>query len=165
MLTWCRSAVNRASLPVAAIRRTRPRSLSAPCPALGPGRVSLVAFPLADPLPSTTSAAPPWTLFGSRVAGSISAPGSHGSRRDTLASPGSSHQPSVRADPLPVGEQTGLAFLQPGPPPLEPFEGPQPPILLPSPAPQVGVDALQEGIHHGPVIATVIVHPSDDDGV
>src|SRR5512132_320817 len=65
MLTWCRSAVNRASLPVAATRRTRPRSLSAPCPALGPGRVSLVTFPLAGRLPSTASAAPPWALFGS----------------------------------------------------------------------------------------------------
>ena len=45
-----------------------------------------------------------------RVAGGIAAPGSHGSGRDTLASPGSSHQPSVRADPLPVGEQAGLSF-------------------------------------------------------
>ena len=57
--------MNRASLSVCATRRTRPSSLSAPCPALGPGRVSLAAFPLADPLPSTTSAAPPWALFGS----------------------------------------------------------------------------------------------------
>ena len=32
-----------------------------------------------------------------RVAGSVAAPGSHGSRRDSLPSPGSSHQPSVRA--------------------------------------------------------------------
>jgi hypothetical protein len=36
--------------------------------------------------------------------GGISPPGSHGSRRDSLPSPGSSHQPSVGADPLPVGE-------------------------------------------------------------
>src|SRR5204863_9797961 len=45
--------------------RTRPSALSAPCPALGPGRVSLVVFPLAGRLPSTASAAPPWALFGS----------------------------------------------------------------------------------------------------
>jgi hypothetical protein len=63
--TWCSSAVNRASLSVRAIRRTRPSSLGAPCPALGPGRVSLAAFPLAGRLPSTASAAPPWALFGS----------------------------------------------------------------------------------------------------
>jgi hypothetical protein len=57
--------VNRASLSVAATRRTRPSSLSAPCPALSPGRVSSAAFPLAGRLPSTASAAPPWALFGS----------------------------------------------------------------------------------------------------
>jgi hypothetical protein len=53
---------------------------------------------------------------------------------------------SVRADPPPLGEQAGLSVLQPGPPPLEPLEGPQPSVLLPSPAPQVGADAPQEGI-------------------
>src|SRR5208282_2588744 len=37
----------------------------APCPALGPGRVSPVVFPLAGRLPSTASAAPPWALFDS----------------------------------------------------------------------------------------------------
>jgi hypothetical protein len=37
-------------------RRTRSGSLGAPCPALRPGRVLPVAFPLADPLPSTASA-------------------------------------------------------------------------------------------------------------
>jgi len=49
-------------------------------------------------------------IIPGRVAGGIAAPGSHGSGRDTLASPGSSHQPSVRADPLPVGEQGWLSF-------------------------------------------------------
>jgi hypothetical protein len=57
--------VNRASLSVAAARRTRSSSLGTPCPALCPERVSLAAFPSADPLSSTTSAAPPWALFGS----------------------------------------------------------------------------------------------------
>ena len=57
--------MNRASLSVRAIRRTRPSSLGAPCPALRPGRVLPAAFPLADRLPSTASAAPPWALFGS----------------------------------------------------------------------------------------------------
>ena len=57
--------MNRASLSVAATRRTRPSSLGAPCPAPSPGRVSLVVFPLAGPLPSTASAAPPWALFDS----------------------------------------------------------------------------------------------------
>jgi hypothetical protein len=57
--------VNRASLSFRAIRRTRSRSLDTPTPALSPARVSLAAFPSAGPLPSTTSAAPPWALFGS----------------------------------------------------------------------------------------------------
>jgi hypothetical protein len=57
--------VNRASLSLVATRRTRPSSLGALCPALGPERVSPVVFPLAGRLPSTTSAAPPWALFGS----------------------------------------------------------------------------------------------------
>ena len=64
-VTWCRSAVNRASLSFRATRRTRSRSLGALSPALCPGRVSPAAFPLADPLPSTVSAAPPWALFDS----------------------------------------------------------------------------------------------------
>ena len=107
--TWCRSAVNRASLSVAATRRTRPSSLSAPCPALSPGRVSPAAFPLAGRLPSTTSAAPPWALFGS-FAGSTRPsdfsrssitglrpwpsphdPPLHHDRRVTVRSPGSQH--------------------------------------------------------------------------
>ena len=37
--------------------------IGTPCPALSPGRVALAAFPLAGPLPSTTSAALPG-LFG-----------------------------------------------------------------------------------------------------
>ena len=57
--------MNRASLSFCATRRTRSSSLDTPCPALCPGRVSLAAFPLAGPLSSTTSAAPPWALFGS----------------------------------------------------------------------------------------------------
>jgi len=48
-----------------ATRRTRARSLGALVPALCPERVSLAAFPSADPLPSTDSAAPPWALFAS----------------------------------------------------------------------------------------------------
>src|SRR6266704_6020003 len=48
---------------------------------------------------------------------------------------------SVRADPGPVSEQSGLSFLQPFPPLREPLVGPQPSILLPCPAPQVGADA------------------------
>ena len=129
--------MNRASLSVAATRRTRPSSLSAPCPALSPERVSPVVFPLAGRLPSTASAAPPWALFGSfsgstrpsdfsrssitglrlwpsphdpplhhdrRVTvvgspGGIAPPGSHGSRRDSLPSPGSSHRPVSSCGP------------------------------------------------------------------
>jgi hypothetical protein len=55
--------VNRASLSFRATWRTRARSLGALVPALCPERVSLAAFPSADPLPSTDSAAPPWALF------------------------------------------------------------------------------------------------------
>ncbi len=72
---------------------------------------------------------------------------------------------SGRADPLPLGEQIGLSFENPSPPPLEPLVGPQPSILLPSPAPQVEVDAPQEGMQHGPVVPAVIVHPPGDNGV
>ena len=60
--------MNRTSLSSRATWRTRSRSLDTPIPALRPGRVSLAAFPLAGPLPSTTSA-PAITagLFGSFV--------------------------------------------------------------------------------------------------
>jgi hypothetical protein len=43
----------------AAFAGLRASELSTPCPALCPGRVSPVVFPLAGPLPSTASAAPP----------------------------------------------------------------------------------------------------------
>ena len=56
-------AVNRTPLSFCAARRTRSSSLGALDPALSPERVSLAAFPSADPLPSTDSAAPPWALF------------------------------------------------------------------------------------------------------
>ena len=55
--TWCSSAVNRASLSLRAAWRTRSSALSAPCPALCPGRVLLAVFPLASPLSSPASAA------------------------------------------------------------------------------------------------------------
>ena len=56
--------MNRASLSLRATRRTRSSSLDTLTPALRPGRVSLAAFPLAGPLPSTTSAATEVALFG-----------------------------------------------------------------------------------------------------
>jgi hypothetical protein len=102
--------VNCASLSVAATRRTRLRSLSAPCPAPCPGRVSLVMFPLAGRLPSTISAAPPWALFDSFCGttrpsdfsrSSITGlrpqpcphdPPLHHDRRVTMRSPGSQHE-------------------------------------------------------------------------
>jgi len=55
--------------------------------------------------------------------GGIAPPGSNRSRRDSLPSPGSSHQLSERADPLPLGEQVGFPLEEPGPPPLEPLVG------------------------------------------
>jgi hypothetical protein len=55
--------VNRASLSCCATRRTRSSALGAPGPALCPGRVLLAVFPLASPLPSTTSAATTVALF------------------------------------------------------------------------------------------------------
>ena len=106
--------MNRASLSVAATRRTRPSPLSAPCPALGPGRVSPVVFPLAGPLPSTDSAAPPWALFASftgttrpsdfsrssitglRPWPSPHDPPLHHDRRVTVRSPGSQHEEITR---------------------------------------------------------------------
>ena len=63
-VTWCRSAVNRASLSLRATWRTRSSSLDTPCPALRPGRDSLAAFPSARPLSSTASAAASTALFG-----------------------------------------------------------------------------------------------------
>src|SRR5918997_1127140 len=64
-----------------------------------------------------------------------------------------------------MGEQAGGSCEHPGPPPTEGLVGPQPPVLPPGPAPQVGVDALQEGIERGPVEPAVVVDPPGDDGV
>ena len=55
--------------------------------------------------------------------------------------------------------RSGSRSVTPGPPRLEPLEGPQPLVLLRGPAPQVGVDALQEGIQLRPVELAVVVHP------
>ena len=63
-MTWCSSAVNLASLSLRATSRTRSSPLGTPGPALRPGRVELSVFPLASPLPSTTSAAADAALFG-----------------------------------------------------------------------------------------------------
>ena len=65
MSTWCRSAVNRASLSRFAACRTRSSPCDTRVPALGPERVVLAVFPLVSPLPSTASAAP--ALFGGFV--------------------------------------------------------------------------------------------------
>src|SRR6266542_1654583 len=54
---------------------------------------------------------------------------------------------SERTNPSPMGEQAGFSLEEPGPPPLEPLVGPQPPVLLPSPVPQVEADAPEVGIH------------------
>ena len=56
--------MNRVSLSFCATSRTRSSPLDTLSPAPCPGRVLPSAFPLADPLPSTASAAPPWALFG-----------------------------------------------------------------------------------------------------
>jgi hypothetical protein len=56
--------VNRASLSFCAARRTRSSAPDTPCPALCPERVLLAVFPLASPLPSTTSATGFPVLFG-----------------------------------------------------------------------------------------------------
>src|SRR3954471_12698148 len=73
--------------------------------------------------------------------------------------------PSGRADLRPMREETGLAVLESGPPAHESLMGPQPSVFLPGPAPQVGVDAPQEGHHGGAVEPSVVVHPPGDDGV
>src|ERR1039458_6303037 len=62
--TWCKSAVNRASLSCRAISRTRSSPLDTSVPALCPGRVGSSVFPLASPLSSTASAAGRPALFG-----------------------------------------------------------------------------------------------------
>ena len=65
--SWLRFVLtlNRTSLSCRATWRTRSSSLGTLFPALSPGRVLPVAFPLGDPLSSPTSAAPPGALFGS----------------------------------------------------------------------------------------------------
>src|SRR6266851_3397024 len=63
-LTWCSSAVNRASLSLRATSRTRSSSLDTPDPALRPGRVSPAVFPLARSLSSPASATARAALFG-----------------------------------------------------------------------------------------------------
>src|SRR6266540_876214 len=72
---------------------------------------------------------------------------------------------SERTNQSPMCEQAGFSLEEPGPPPLEPLVGPQPPVLLPSPAPQGEADAPEEGIHLRPVVPAVVVHPPGDDGV
>ena len=57
--------MNRTCLSFRATRRTRSRPVDTLTPALRPGRVSLPAFPLADPLPSNASATTNVTLFDS----------------------------------------------------------------------------------------------------
>ena len=64
-----------------------------------------------------------------------------------------------------MGEQAGLSLEQSGPPPAEAFVGPKSFVFSPGPAPQVGVDALQEGIERGPVEPAVVADPPGDDGV
>jgi len=64
MSTWCSNAVNRASLSLRAISRTRSSPPDTPGPALRPGRGVLAVFSLANPLSSTTSAAGGPALFG-----------------------------------------------------------------------------------------------------
>src|SRR4051812_33581875 len=77
--------------------------------------------------------------------------------------------PSGRADLRPMREETGLAVLESGPPAHEALMGAQPSVFLPGPAPQVGVDAPQEGHHRGAVElhavqseGRVIVHHEGD---
>ena len=109
-----------------AIPRTRSSSLGALSRALSPERVLLAAFPLAGPLPSTASAAPPWALFGSfpgstrpsdfsrssitglRPRPSPRDPPFHHHRRVTVRSPGSRHEEITRmlGVPTPRGPLT-----------------------------------------------------------
>ena len=56
-LTWCSSAVNRASLSFRATSRTRPSPFDTPGPALRPGRVSPPVFPMTQFLSSPASSA------------------------------------------------------------------------------------------------------------
>jgi len=67
--SWRRSAARardaHASLSLRAASRTRSSALVTLTPALRPGRVAPVVFPLADPLPSTASAPARAGLFGS----------------------------------------------------------------------------------------------------
>src|SRR3984893_2468018 len=58
-----------------------------------------------------------------------------------------------------------MSLEQSGPPLAEAFVGPQSFVLSPGPAPQVGVDAPQEGIERGSVEPAVVADPPGDDGV
>ena len=66
-MTWCNSAVNRASLSFCAAWRTRSSPFDTSGPALCPGRVVLSVFPLAERLPSPASATADAALFGRLV--------------------------------------------------------------------------------------------------
>src|SRR5579884_1284371 len=136
-------------------------------------RASNSAAPLSPPMPAATSSIAEVSMISSvPVAaltvgwpGGVAPPGSLRSRRDSLPSPGSSLSVQVEsADPPPLGEQMGLSIDQSHPPPLEPLVSRQPLVLLPSPAPQVGVDALEEGFHRRSVEPAVEGHPSSHDG-
>ena len=64
-----------------------------------------------------------------------------------------------------MGERLGVSIDDPKPPCLEPFAGAQPLVLLACLPHQVGVDALQEGMHLRPVEPAVVIHPPRHDRV
>lgn len=78
--------------------------------------------------------------LGGRVAGGIAAtdPDLTVSRYPALLT---RRSVTPAKSPLPLDEETGLTLGQPCPPRPERFVGPQLSVLLPRPAPQVGVDA------------------------
>ena len=134
--------------------------LSSPPPPPRPGRCSAGSQVLRDRLtshdrpitglrPRPSPHDPPYhhhkrvTVVGS--AGGISAPGSHGSRRDSLPSPGSSHRPVSTCGPR-ASARTGRARVLAARPTIAQIVwGSQSLVLLRRPAPKVGADAPQEG--------------------
>src|SRR4051794_7169799 len=62
-------------------------------------------------------------------------------------------------------EQFGVSIDDPEPPRLEPLVGKQPFVFSTSPAHQVGVDALQEGIQLRRVKPALIVDPARHDWI
>src|SRR5664279_4105265 len=74
-------------------------------------------------------------------------------------------QSAGTGESMPSARTAWVALHDPSPPRLQTLEPTQPPVLLPRPLHQVGVDACEEGIHLGPVEPAPVDNPPAHDRV